>query len=479
MSNDLIRFSEEDLRLFSAASGDRNPLHLSPGYAERTSYGQRVVFGALGAIACFGSMPALAGLRITGLSADFLRPMFLNIDYGVRTAASDGEWVARLYDGSVLVLSLTVRAEPALENALEMFSAPLFERSEAAIRDENEITPGLMVSGRHACDSSALAALGRRWRVTAHPSVLAALSWSSYLVGMELPGRAALFFKLALEFDSPPNRVPEMNYQALVRSLDIRTSQVRMDVSIAFGDSRFASGECWAFTRPALAAEEAESPALVSDALAGRVAVVIGASRGLGAATVRALKRTGAVVFSLSRSASSSTNGLFELGDATDLEVLARLRQRVSAEQGHLDILVCNACPAILPLRLEPNALGRIEDYINRAVSLAAAPLCVFLDLLNESGGCAVVISSVAAERPVREWPHYVAAKNAVEALARVAPMQYPRISALIVRPEKLLTEMTNTPMGRRGALHPGQLAARIAERLAQPLTPGASEILC
>src|ERR1700726_2689054 len=114
MSDDLIRFSEEDLRLFSAASGDRNPLHLSPGYAEGTSYGQRVVFGALGAIACFGSMPTLAGLRVTGLSADFLRPMFLNVDYCVRTAASNGEWVARLYDGSVLVLSLTVRAEPAL-----------------------------------------------------------------------------------------------------------------------------------------------------------------------------------------------------------------------------------------------------------------------------------------------------------------------------------------------------------------------------
>jgi NAD(P)-dependent dehydrogenase (short-subunit alcohol dehydrogenase family) len=90
-----------------------------------------------------------------------------------------------------------------------------------------------------------------------------------------------------------------------------------------------------------------------------------------------------------------------------------------------------------------------------------------------------VVISSVAAERPVREWPHYVAAKNAVEALARVAPLQYPRISALIVRPEKLLTEMTNTPMGRRGALPPGQLAARIADRLGRPLTQGASEILC
>jgi NAD(P)-dependent dehydrogenase (short-subunit alcohol dehydrogenase family) len=479
MSNDRIRFSEEDLKLFSDASGDRNPLHLSPEYACRTPYGQRVVFGALGAVACFGSMPALVGLRITGLTADFLRPMFLDIDYRIQTAAADGEWIARLYDGSVLVLSLTVRtAAPTAEKALGIFGAPFFERSEAAVRDENEITAGALVLGRHACDSSALAALGRRWGVTAHSFVLAALSWSSYLVGMELPGRAALFFKLVLEFDSLPNHAADMHYKASVRSFDIRTRQVRMDVSIAFGEARVASGECWAFSRPSLPAEEVESTALVSDALAGRVALVVGGSRGLGAATKRALERNGATVFSLSRSASSSTTGLCELGDATDLEVLQRLRQRVSVEQGRLDILVCNACPALLPLRLEPNALARIEDYINRAVLLAAAPLCVFLDLLNDSGGCAVVISSVAADHPVREWPHYVAAKNAVEALARVAPMQYPRVSSLIVRPEKLLTEMTNTPMGRRGALHPGQLAARIAERLGRPLTQGTSEVL-
>jgi len=479
MSNDLIRFSEEDLRLFSAASGDRNPLHLSPQYADRTSYGQRVVFGPLGAIACLGSMPTLGGLRITGLTADFLRPIFLNIDYRVRTEVADGEWVARLYDGSVLVLSLAVKASGfAPDDDAGISSAPFVQRSEAVIRGENEITEGLQVSGRHACDSSALAALALRWKVTAHPSVLAVFSLSSYVVGMELPGRTALFFKLVLELHSPAKRAAEMNYQASVRSFDVRTGQVRMDVSIASGEARVASGEYWAFSRPALPVEEVEAPALVSNGLAGRVALIIGASRGLGAATGRALERNGALVFTLSRSAGSATAGLSEVGDATDPEVLDRMRQRVLAEQGRLDILVCNACPAILPLRLEPNALVRIQEYINRAVMLAAAPLCAFLDLLSDSGGCAVVISSVAAERPVREWPHYVAAKNAVEALARVAPLQYPRISSLIVRPEKLLTEMTNTPMGRRGALPPGQLAVRIADRLGRGLTPGASEIL-
>ncbi len=45
-----IRFLEEDLTLFCEASGDRNPLHLEEDYASKTAYGQRVVYGVLGAI---------------------------------------------------------------------------------------------------------------------------------------------------------------------------------------------------------------------------------------------------------------------------------------------------------------------------------------------------------------------------------------------------------------------------------------------
>jgi NADP-dependent 3-hydroxy acid dehydrogenase YdfG len=100
------------------------------------------------------------------------------------------------------------------------------------------------------------------------------------------------------------------------------------------------------------------------------------------------------------------------------------------------------------------------------------------LELLNRSDGCVVIISSAAVENPVREWPHYVAAKRAVEALGCVASLQYPRVRTLIVRPQKLLTTLTNTPMGRLGAASPGLLANRIAARLEDPLEPGKTEIL-
>jgi NAD(P)-dependent dehydrogenase (short-subunit alcohol dehydrogenase family) len=192
----------------------------------------------------------------------------------------------------------------------------------------------------------------------------------------------------------------------------------------------------------------------------------------------RALNLRGAAVFGMARSGNADDLSRTEVGDAADTEALRRLRDRISREHGRLDFLICNAFPAVLPLRLEPNAAGRIEAYIQQAVSLTLTPLCEFLELLDRSNGCAVIISSIFVEHPVREFPHYIAAKRAVEALACVASLQYPRVCTLIVRPPKLLTAMTNTPLGRLGAASPGLYANRIAARLEDPLEPGKTEIL-
>ncbi len=98
--------------------------------------------------------------------------------------------------------------------------------------------------------------------------------------------------------------------------------------------------------------------------------------------------------------------------------------------------------------------------------------------MLNRSDGCAVIISSAFVENPVKEFPHYIAAKQAVVVLARVALLQYRRVRTLIMRRQKLLTAMTNTPLGRLKAALPGLVANRVAERLENPLEAGIMEIL-
>jgi NAD(P)-dependent dehydrogenase (short-subunit alcohol dehydrogenase family)/acyl dehydratase len=475
-----VSFAEQDVAVFSDASGDRNPLHLSHDYARRTPYGQPVVFGCLGAMACLGHFHLPAGWSATSLEAEFSRPIFLGVTYRVETSEKDGRWRARLFDGSALVVSVTVTAELSHRNETleEIAPAPAFERRDAAVRQEEDIVPGLEVSGVYACNAVALATLAARWGGV--DRLLATLlCWSSYLVGMELPGESALFSKLVLYFHGTDPWPAPMVYRATVASVDSRFGQIVTDVCLLNGGSTVASGQCCSFTRAQVPAiEEIDSTSVRPDSLSGRAAVILGSSRGLGAAMKQALELRGAAVYGMARSANNGQRSRTEVGDAADPKALGRLRERVSREQDRLDFLICNACPPVLPLRLEPNATGRIGAYIDLAVSLTLAPLSEFLGLLNRSDGCAVIISSVFVEHPVKEFPHYIAAKQAVEMLGRVASLQYRRVRTLIVRPQKLLTAMTNTPLGRLDAASPALIANKIAARLEDPLEPGTTEIL-
>ncbi len=487
-----IRFSEEDLTLFSEASGDRNPLHMSALYASRTAYGQQVVFGALGALACLGRANFRAGDRITELTADFHRPLFLQVDYAVKVSEKDGTQFVRLFDGTVLLttVSIVFSSSAPGQGAVSNVAGSLFKRTEAVERSESDLGVGTNVSGRYRADPSKLALLRQRWNITADPFIAETLLWGSYVVGMELPGRNAVFFKFALKFEGDAAPGP-LVYEVTVSRITGGIGQLRMAVSLSSEGRQVASGHFLSFVRAEVdragtAGEALAAP--VSGALRGKVALVIGASRGLGRATAAALAMQGAHVIATSRSEGVDFTAVcppdaaaritHERGDAADHQWLVEVRDRVTTAHGRLDILVCNAFPAIPAFRLELAALSRIEAYLSRATALVLAPLCAFLELLNESDGCAVVISSMAVEEPVREWPHYVAAKRAIEAFANIAPLQYPRTSALIVRPERLLTEMTNTPMGRRNAVAPARMANEMIERLQNPLRPGSTEIL-
>jgi NAD(P)-dependent dehydrogenase (short-subunit alcohol dehydrogenase family) len=89
-----------------------------------------------------------------------------------------------------------------------------------------------------------------------------------------------------------------------------------------------------------------------------------------------------------------------------------------------------------------------------------------------------VLISSTAVNQPHPHFPHYVVAKCAAEAMLRAATTEYRAVSSLIVRPARLLTDLTNTPLGRRGALSPECVAAAVLNRVLGDAAPGAMEIL-
>ncbi len=135
----------------------------------------------------------------------------------------------------------------------------------------------------------------------------------------------------------------------------------------------------------------------------GRVAVITGASSGIGAATARALAADGYRVALLARRLDRIDSLADELGngavaiqaDVTDREQIVAAAQRVKDELGGADVLVNNAGNMLLaPFSSEQRADYRAMVEVNLLGAITATE--VFLDQLKDGGGDLVNISSVA-----------------------------------------------------------------------------------
>lgn len=165
--------------------------------------------------------------------------------------------------------------------------------------------------------------------------------------------------------------------------------------------------------------------------LFSRIALVTGASRGIGAAAALALARAGAHVVAVAR----TVGGLEELDDAiraaggaatlvpldiTDGEGLARLAAALRERHGRLDILVGNA--AVLgPVSPLDHITPRDWDEVMNVNVTANWQLIGAMDALlrRSDAGRAVFITSGAVHKPRAYLGLYAVSKAALEALAR------------------------------------------------------------
>src|SRR4051812_35029177 len=165
--------------------------------------------------------------------------------------------------------------------------------------------------------------------------------------------------------------------------------------------------------------------------LASRIALVTGASRGIGYATARALAKGGAHVVAVAR----TQGGLEELDDeirkeggsatlvplnVTDFDGVARLGAALNERHGRLDVFVGNAGVA------GPSSpLGHIEPkQWNDVIAINASAnfqliRCMEPLLKQSDAGRAVFVTSGAAGSAPAYLGPYAASKAALEALVR------------------------------------------------------------
>jgi NAD(P)-dependent dehydrogenase (short-subunit alcohol dehydrogenase family) len=199
-----------------------------------------------------------------------------------------------------------------------------------------------------------------------------------------------------------------------------------------------------------------------SDApLAGRIALVTGASRGIGAAAARALARAGAHVVAVAR----TPGGLEELDDAVraaggsatlvpldlkDYAGIDRLGGVLNERYGRLDVLVANAglLGVISPLgHIEPKVFDdavAVNVTANWRLIRALDPL-----LRAAPAGRAVFVTSGAAFRVRAYWGVYAVTKAGLDVLARTYAAETERTNVRInlFNPGATRTRMRATAM--------------------------------
>jgi NAD(P)-dependent dehydrogenase (short-subunit alcohol dehydrogenase family) len=208
--------------------------------------------------------------------------------------------------------------------------------------------------------------------------------------------------------------------------------------------------------------------------LEGRVALVTGGSRGIGAAIVRALADAGASVGSTSRSAGRSTSDRVRQirADVRDAADAARAVEETVKGFGGLDILVNNAGIGAFA-NVADMSLDDWRNVIDTNLSgvfycsRAAIP-----HLRSRGGGWIINISSLAAKNPFAGGAAYSASKaglnNFSEALMQ--EVRHDNIRVSYVMPGSVATDFGSRGAAKEGwALTGEDVAQVVMDLLAMP----------
>ena len=173
--------------------------------------------------------------------------------------------------------------------------------------------------------------------------------------------------------------------------------------------------------------------------LDGKVAIVTGAGRGIGAASALALAEAGADVL-LSARTDEQLQGIAEqiadLGrraivvaaDLADLDAVAALAERAVEGLGRLDIIVNNV-GGTMPREFKKTSPRFLEEAFHFNVSTAHALTRAALPHLLVHGGSVVNISSVMGRVPGRGFVAYGTAKAALAHWTRLTAIDLaPRV---------------------------------------------------
>jgi hypothetical protein len=485
----VICFTQREMEAFADASGDLNPLHRDDQVAATGRFEAPVVYGVLGVLAALEALSVRSGLVLHALDASFHRPLFVDSRYQLEVHEEDDFHVTvSIFDSSLRAFTVKATFAEGSSSSASVGEEPvrLREPLESSIE---ELESGLLTTGHYGASRASTRWLEERFRLLScgvDGYALHGLLCASYLIGMRLPGRGSLISRLRLvltpagheEAESTPQPAEPLTYRASVVELEAHLREATVSGVLEHGGRRVAVLVCQTRLPSGPRTNDyrrVERHLGASCRLEGRVAVVVGASRGLGAALTHGMASQGCDVYACSRRSGEGSErcashwaGSIEhvLGDGSDPEFCRDLLECIVERRGGVDFLLCCAAPQLEAIGFGAHSMPRFNDFLRRSVELVTVPMATFLEAVEaRSGGCLLVSSTALTTLPP-EWGHYVAAKAAGEALAVWSAKCFPNIEMVVARVPRL-GRAQGTSQASEEIVEPEQAGARLVNRLA------------
>ena len=214
--------------------------------------------------------------------------------------------------------------------------------------------------------------------------------------------------------------------------------------------------------------------------LKGKVIVITGGARGIGAASAKLLTSVGAVVAICDLDGATVKDAPAAFGravDVTDRAAFKRFLDEVESELGPIDVLINNA--GIMPLnRIEDESDRATHDIIglNLMAVIYATKEMVSRMKARETGGHIINVSSAAGRIPIAGASTYCASKHAVSGFSNSLHIEFKAdrtpIHITVVHPAMVHTELAVGFKANKGPAKPvtaEAVAAGILSALQKP----------
>lgn len=483
---DKIIFKVTDMQNFELCSHDVSYLHTNEEYARKTPFGECIVYGGLGVLACLEHLTIDEEKMIIGIQADYLLPFFVDMEYEVKIKMNSWEeqnFVLMQDDREILKLKVTISESNSKNNLKIESSTDEIEYVKQSFEYQN-YEKEIEYCGEYGCDDIKISELRKRFHLSKkiNSFIIQSILQFSYISGMIIPGMSGMSLGIEMNFkEACPHEARKVDFLASKLSYDKDYGILVASIEISSQKEIMCTG-----TLKALVREEIQVPDVnkVNQMLIenqsyykGKTVLITGGSRGLGAALATGFVMQQCNVIVNYKKSNNSAKCLekkiqdlgleldLDVGNITSKNYLEYLKKKVKKKYGKIDILILNAFEPIHGKAIAYSAKNKIDKNIEKNLEYIAQPYECFIDMLQESNGTVVLVSSVLVNDESSQEV-FKQMKQQAEKYIVNEKSENSKICMVIARPGMMRTDMRNTPIELENSIAPEQVAGNIINAL-------------